>query len=223
MLLESTIKTLKSLPIEPIKETLQDALISHQGVSASVLDIIFGHYFNYVMLENGLLAPVFLYENRLTYKQSQVMGHPKLHFCNCAEIKQDFSADNRLHTLANRHYTARITRANKFSFSIHQGLKEVGLYNDYPLELCAMCADMVCDIKGFNKREDEKALYTHITQYLFKSAFLEVFADNASLREKELIAITSANISCYKCQMPLSVDSNAWIQISNNMIKIYCC
>ena len=119
MLLPKTLQSLQSTKVETIKDTLFVAL-QDGGVSVALLDLVFGHYFIYAILGDGLLMPVFVYEGCISYKQSQVSGLPKLHFCYCHEIAQDFSLEHIKDTLHSRHYLAKVSKKNAFSFSIKQ-------------------------------------------------------------------------------------------------------
>ena len=98
MLFPKTIQSFQNTQKHVIKDTLFDMLHS-DGISVSSVDLIFGHYFIYVLLGEGMLAPVFLYEKRISYKQSQTNGLPRLHFCQCDNIQTDFNPTNKHHTL----------------------------------------------------------------------------------------------------------------------------
>lgn len=216
MLFPKTFQSLQNTQKHIIKDTLFDMLHS-DGISVSSLDLIFGHYFIYALLGDGVLMPVFLYEKRISYKQSQTKGLPRLHFCQCSEIQNDFNAVNKHHTLTHRHYTAKITKRNAFSLSIKQGISEVGLYNDYPLELCPLCSDIL------HQMREGQVIDSTLSVYVFKNQYLDLLEANPTLRQKEMIALQVANLECYKCKKHIDIDSPMWIQIHNNTLKIYCC
>lgn len=194
---------------------MQDALYE-SGIHTRLLDIVFGHYFIYTLLSDGILTPVFLYENCISYKQSQAYGLPKLHFCMCDEIQNNFNLVNRAQTLSNRHYIAKIAKKNAFNVSIKQGMSEVAFYNDYPLELCPMCKYILQQM-----REGE-VINSTLSVYVFSHQWLELLESNASIRQKELIALQNANLLCYKCKSFIDIDSSVWIHI-NKVLKICCC
>lgn len=215
-LLPKTIAALSTQQIPKIQTTLLSS-IQDEGLEVKVLDLIFGHYFNYVLLGDGLLLPVFLYEGSITYKHSSAHGLPKLHFCRCHEIEEDFSLENKALTLKNRHYTARLTRKNGFTFSITQGLSQVGLYNDYPLELCPMCSDLLTQM-----REGE-VINSTLGVYVFSLEWLKLLENNAQIRHKELLALQSQALSCHKCKKGIGLDSQIWLQINEPYLKLFCC
>lgn len=217
MLLPKTLYALQTMQNDVIKDTLQDALYDY-GVNVALVDIIFGHYFIYVLLSDGILTPVFLHENSITYKQSQAYGLPKLHFCVCREIQNDFSLANKARTLSMRHYVARQTKQNAFSVSVKQGISEVGLYNNYPLELCPLCSDILQQM-----REGE-VINSTLNVYLFSYQWLHLFESHSSLRQKELIALQNTHLKCHKCKKPITLESpNVWLHIQQEIMKICCC
>ena len=216
MLFPKTIQSFQNTQKHVIKDTLFD-MIHSDGISVSSVDLIFGHYFIYVLLGEGMLAPVFLYEKRISYKQSQTNGLPRLHFCQCDNIQTDFNPTNKHHTLTHRHYTAKITKRNAFSLSIKQGISEVGLYNDYPLELCPLCSDILKQMR------EGQTIDSTLSVYVFKNQYLELLEANPTLRQKEMIALQVANLECYKCKKHIDIDSSIWIQIHDNILKICCC
>ncbi|TLD96160.1 hypothetical protein LS71_006685 [Helicobacter jaachi] len=216
MLLPKTLKILQENKPEAIKDTLSNMLNS-DGINVALIDLVFGHYFLYVLLSDGVLTPVFLYEGRISYKQSQASGLPKVHFCLCSEIERDFSLQNRADTLSHRHYLAKITHKNAFSISIRQGLSEVGLYNDYPLELCPMCSDILTHMR------EGQTIDSTLNVYVFNNQYLHLLESNPTLRQKELTALQVAHLRCCKCKKEITLDSQIWIQIHHNILKIYCC
>lgn len=216
MLLPKTLDSIHSIQQETFKDTLSDMLHT-DGLNVALADLIFGHYFIYTLLGHGILQPVFLYEGRISYKQSQAQGLPKLHFCQCQEIARDFSIENKPHTLSHRHYLAKITQHNRFCFSIRQGLSEVGLYNDYPLELCPMCSDILETMR------QGRVVDSTLSAYLFSQRYLELLESNPALRDKEIFKLGFANLTCYKCKKPIGVDSDIWIQVAQHTLKVSCC
>lgn len=216
MLLPKTLQSLQNTQKDVIHDTLQDALYT-DGVNVALLDIVFGHYFIYVLLSDGLLIPVFLHENRMTYKQSQLYGLPKLHFCVCNEIAKDFSLANKPRTLDTRHYIAKRTTKNAFNVSIKQGLSEIGLYNDYPLELCAMCSDILSQIR------ESEVINSTLSVYVFSYQWLKLLESRPDIRQKEMIALQNAHLSCFKCKKLITLDSNVWIHIVGDTLHICCC
>ena len=216
MLLPKTLQSLQSTQKDVIKDTLQDALYA-DGVNIALLDVVFGHYFIYALLSDGVLIPVFLYENRISYKQSQAYGLPKLHFCVCSEIANDFSPTNKAHTLDTRHYIAKKSTKNAFSVSVKQGLSEVGLYNDYPLELCPMCSDILSQM-----REGE-VINSTLSVYVFSYQWLQLLESRPDIRQKELLALQNANLSCCKCKQHITLDVDVWIRIHKDIVQVCCC
>lgn len=216
MLLPKTLQSLQDTQKEVVKDTLQDTLYRY-GVNVSVLDMVFGHYFIYALLSDGVLAPVFLHQNRISYKQSQTYGLPKLHFCLCSTIKDEFSFANKSHTLAKGYYVAKVAKENSFSVSIRQGISEVGLYNNYPLELCTSCSDILQQI-----REGE-VIDSTLGVYLFSYQWLKLLESNPSIRQKELIALQSASLHCYKCKEPITLETSVWISVQERILKVCCC
>ena len=73
MLLPKTLQSLQNTQKDVIKDTLQDALYSY-GVNVALLDVIFGHYFIYALLSDGVLMPVFLHENRISYSKTGIFS-----------------------------------------------------------------------------------------------------------------------------------------------------
>lgn len=217
MLLPQTLQSLQTLPKDRMQDTLHGALYS-EGVSITLLDVIFGHYFIYAILSDGILAPVFLYQHSISYKQSQICGLPKVHFCVCNEIRENFSPLNKTHTLHHLHYIAKISKKNAFNVSIKQGGSEVGLYNDYPLELCAMCSDI---LKQMQPPQDMLSKYSTFNDYVFSHQWLHLLESPS--RQNELTSLQNANLTCYKCKKPITLDTPIWLHIHADMLKIYCC
>ncbi len=217
MLLPKTLDSIHSIEKESFKDTLSDMLHT-DGLNVALADLIFGHYFVYTLLGNGILQPVFVYEGQISYKHSLAKGLPKLHFCQCSEIQNDFSLENKAHTLSHRHYLAKITKRNAFSFTIKQGLSDVGLYNDYPLELCAMCSDILESMR------EGQVIDSTLSVYLFNQNFLELLEKNVELRQKEITALQFASLNCYKCKNLIDIDKDMWLQVMpNNTLKVSCC
>lgn len=214
MLLPKTLKVLQNAKVESVRDNLTE-MLSSNGIAASSVDLIFGHYFIYVLLSSGTLAPVFLYEESISHKQAQNYGLPKLHFCNCAILEQDFSLRNKAHTLKYRHYIAKLTTQNSFNFKIKQGISEVGLYNDYPLELCPLCSKILEQISGL----DDDLL----NDFVFSQQYLYLLESHAQICHKELLSLQRESIKCYKCKNDINLDSEMWVQIHENQLKIYCC
>lgn len=216
VLLPKTLQSLSTTQRDNITTTISDMLVD-DGIAVGLVDLVFGHYFVYVLLSDGVLIPVFLYEERIGYKQFQSYGAPKLHFCHCSEIKQDFCAQQRYHTLTHRHYLARVTKRNAFSFSIWQGASQVGLYNDYPLELCAACSEILSEI-----REGQRIDST-LSVFIFKNESFHLLQANPSFLQKELTAFQVAGLECYKCKQKITLDSQIWIQINGSHLQVCCC
>lgn len=216
MLLPKTLQLLENTKTESVQNNLTD-MLSSDGIAANSIDLIFGHYFIYVLLSSGTLTPVFLYEESISHKQAQNHGLPKLHCCNCSILKQDFNLRNKAHTLKYRHYIAKLTTKNSFSFKIKQGISEVGLYNDYPLEICSACNDVLKQIA--NKQFNDSAL----DGFVFSQQYLHLLESHAQICHKELLALQKASIKCYKCKNDINLDSEIWVQIQNNQLKMYCC
>lgn len=215
MLLPKTLNAMQFDKYEKISATLVDSLKS-DGLNISLLDIVFGEYFIYTMIENGILAPIFLYEHELSHKVYQSYGAPKLHFCNCTQIRQDFSPESKQYTLVHRHYLARITKKNAFTYSIKQGLSQIGLYNEYPLDLCPMCSDMLSNMR------DGAILNSTIGVFVFENR-LSLLEQNQALREKEMLALQMANIPCYKCQKQIDLNTPIWFKLSDEKLLVSCC
>ncbi|CUU40443.1 hypothetical protein [Helicobacter typhlonius] len=216
MLLPKTLQSLQNTQKDVIKDTLQDALYSY-GVNVALLDVIFGHYFIYALLSDGVLMPVFLHENRISYKQSQAYGLPKVHFCVCNEIAEDFNLANKARTLDSKHYIAKFSNKNAFSVSIKQGLNDVGLYNDYPLDLCPMCSEILKFL-----REGE-AIDSTLQVYVFSHQWLNLLESRPEIRQRELLVLQDSNLFCYKCKKPLTSQTEAWIRINEHILEVCCC
>lgn len=216
MFLPKTIRSLQSARSETIKDNLTDVLRS-SGIGVNSVDLMFGHYFVYVLLSDGVLMPVFLYEQCISHKQAQSYGLPKLHFCNCSQLAQDFNLRNKAHTTKYRHYVAKLTANNSFNFTIKQGISEVGLYNDYPLEPCPICTQIL------NEINDKVIVDDAFEAFLFSRQWIYLLESHAQIRHKELLALQKESIRCHKCKNPIDLDSEIWIQIHHNHLKLYCC
>lgn len=224
MLLPKTLDSIKSVPRQSIRNDLLD-MIYGEGMDVSLLDLVFGHYFIYVLLSEGILMPVFLFEGRISYKQSQIHGLPKLHFCYCNEIAKDFSAQNITHTLNTRHYLAKVTPHNAFRFSIKQGLSDVGLYHDYPLDLCPLCSEILESLR------DGSTIDSTLQVFVFQHTWPSLLQTRKDMLQKELIALGVANLKCYKCKRTITPDTPIWLHFEEeskthkvgSKLKIYCC
>lgn len=216
MLLPKTIETLQSTHQEVIQDTILDFLRA-DGVSVSLLDLVFGRNFIYAIINSGVLMPVFLHEGRISYNQSQNEGLPKLHCCNCSIIKNDFSPESKAKTLQNRHYLASRPKHNAFSFSIRRGLSEAGLYNDYPLEICSACSEIIESMR--KKQKNAHSLET----FIFDKHFITLLENDSNMRQKELIDLQIAGVTCCKCGKVVSEDSQIWLQIQDDILRISCC
>lgn len=216
MLLPKTLQFLQNTKTESLRDNLTD-MLNADGIAVSSVDLIFGRYFIYVLLSSGTLAPVFLYEESISHKQAQNYGLPKLHCCNCSILEQDFNLRNKAHTLKYRHYIAKLTTKNSFNFKIKQGISEVGLYNDYPLEICPACSNILEQIANQQFADDA------LNHFVFSQQYLYLLESHTQICHKELLSLQKESIKCYKCKNDINLDSEIWVQIHNNQLKMYCC